>query len=1432
MIYCDLFKTCGFGNLLFIISNGLSLSYDYNIPIKFIDYIAGRQDRPNFKNYKIFESLETINIQVSSLTNNNTIYIKEQQEFFYNKIILDTNKDYILSGYYQSYKYFYHNIDKIKLNLFQNIQDLVINTTNKFNTLKDNKKTILIHVRRGDYLKINDLPLIEEDHYDKALNLFFKSNNKQDYKIFLFTDDNTDDINKWNLINKYNINIFEEYHPLNIFLYMIQFDHYIIGNSSLSLIAYLYRNNKNASITHPPIWHNGYFNYDDMIPKDNLYQINNKLKNTYIINLDYRIDRKLHSIQEINKISNNPIIFNAIKNTKGAIGCTQSHISILKNAMDLNLDYVVIIEDDIKILNPDYILYCVNNIFNNLDWNVITLGCIIKSQDSIITQNKNTNIFINKVSNAQTTTGYIVNKKYYNKLYNNFKDGLENLIKTQHSGSFAIDIYWKKIQSENWYCLKHKYVYQYSNFSDIENRLVDYKSAFNIEKNNIINYFYDIPIFNILSINDMKSINPLFHNYDYIIVNINCILIPIEFIKYDINVIKNCNYDLIRLDSDINDFNTNIKNNNNLYDRFTSKPNAFLIKKTMFNDIINNLNDTNIFDNDKYNYGSVRLPLFISTKNLFYLDYYNFINFIDKIYCLHLYKDYDRLDNMLEISNAFNRNYKDFFYHGNIGLNFPSIDKLLKNNITKINLKEGEIGCNLSQQYILEDAINNNYKNILVLEDDICLSDNYFDVAYKMLKKISDLDIIQFGYSTAEQSITNYFNNIYSYNNYSLIQYNRHNNLKIKSFAGFFCTLLSQKAIKKYLNNNKPINKISDVMLADLICNDNTLNSFVITENNYKNGLIQVYNHNKSNTNLLLKNIDLELINSHLFKYLIKIKQLQFLKNQNIKINIGYTEYAYKWYKSCIDYIIKLFDNTNTTNLDYYDIFIFTDNDIITNIKLDQNCLRILIKGEPVDQYYNNYDICIGNNKQENIINIPYPFMLFSLNERRKINKKYNIKFCDKKICCFMYSIDYQHRVDIFNKFNNRIQVDSLGKSCKNTSIQDTRSIYNDKETYNDIAVEIYSKYKFVLAIENTIKSSYFTEKIINPILANSIPIYYGTEDAFQIINKERVIYFNDYDNIDSLIDYIIYLSNNEQEYYKIISKPIFNSKSNINLQNYNEFLNKKINKYLGFEPRKFLVNIKDLSNKILNNILDDNIYLNLDKYALYYLIDCIFDNENNNIIDIYKKINNDRKVINITPIESKPIESNPIESKPVESKPIESKPIESKPIESKPIESKPVVSKPIESKPVESKPIESNPIESNPIESKPIICKYRESILEKSKAKTIETKPKEMKLKEIKPKEMKLKEIKPKEMKQVETKKKEMKQVETKKKEIKPKKNIEDIIYKHREIKNRLTNTINSIIIETTPIEIKPIESKPIESKPINYIFKMNNNMVYKNHN
>jgi hypothetical protein len=63
---------------------------------------------------------------------------------------------------------------------------------------------------------------------------------------------------------------------------------------------------------------------------------------------------------------------------------------------------------------------------------------------------------------------------------------------------FAIDIYWKQLQKiDNWYAPTKKFIYQYSDLSDIENKFVDYKVLFKIQHVKVNDYLFDIPIINI-----------------------------------------------------------------------------------------------------------------------------------------------------------------------------------------------------------------------------------------------------------------------------------------------------------------------------------------------------------------------------------------------------------------------------------------------------------------------------------------------------------------------------------------------------------------------------------------------------------------------------------------------------------------------------------------------------------------------------------------------------------------------------------------------------------------------------------------------------------------------------------------------------------------------------------------------------------------------
>jgi len=93
--------------------------------------------------------------------------------------------------------------------------------------------------------------------------------------------------------------------------------------------------------------------------------------------------------------------------------------------------------------------------------------------------------------------------------------------------------------------------------------------------------------------------------------------------------------------------------------------------------------------------------------------------------------------------------------------------------------------------------------------------------------------------------------------------------------------------------------------------------------------------------------------------------------------------------------------------------------------------------------------------------------------------------------------------------------------------------------TYLDEAVQLYSDYKFVLALENKMEHGYVTEKIINPLIANCIPIYWGSNNVFEFINKDRIIYAPDYNDAD-LIKRMKEIDENEDLFNEIVNKPIY----------------------------------------------------------------------------------------------------------------------------------------------------------------------------------------------------------------------------------------------------------------------------------------------------
>ncbi len=86
-----------------------------------------------------------------------------------------------------------------------------------------------------------------------------------------------------------------------------------------------------------------------------------------------------------------------------------------------------------------------------------------------------------KLYSGQTTTSYIVSKNYYEKLLGNFTEGLNGFMETNEYSKYALDQYWKKLQTlDNWYIVNPALAIQKLDYSYIEKKNVDYVKWFNI----------------------------------------------------------------------------------------------------------------------------------------------------------------------------------------------------------------------------------------------------------------------------------------------------------------------------------------------------------------------------------------------------------------------------------------------------------------------------------------------------------------------------------------------------------------------------------------------------------------------------------------------------------------------------------------------------------------------------------------------------------------------------------------------------------------------------------------------------------------------------------------------------------------------------------------------------------------------------------------
>lgn len=200
--------------------------------------------------------------------------------------------------------------------------------------------------------------------------------------------------------------------------------------------------------------------------------------NILCINLKSRLDRKTHAIKELEKLNKTLFsgytIYDAHKSKRyehKALGCNLSHIGCLQYAAKENWPMVLICEDDITFTNvPLFESQLSAFLDSKIEWDVILIAGNNFQPYNVINET------CIRVLACQTTTGYIVKREYYSTLESNFKESYTLLKNNRHKYSiYAMDKWWFSLQREhNWYLIIPLTIIQYTNYSNILEKNVDY----------------------------------------------------------------------------------------------------------------------------------------------------------------------------------------------------------------------------------------------------------------------------------------------------------------------------------------------------------------------------------------------------------------------------------------------------------------------------------------------------------------------------------------------------------------------------------------------------------------------------------------------------------------------------------------------------------------------------------------------------------------------------------------------------------------------------------------------------------------------------------------------------------------------------------------------------------------------------------------------
>jgi hypothetical protein len=141
------------------------------------------------------------------------------------------------------------------------------------------------------------------------------------------------------------------------------------------------------------------------------------------------------------------------------------------------------------------------------------------------------------------------------------------------------------------------------------------------------------------------------------------------------------------------------------------------------------------------------------------------------------------------------------------------------------------------------------------------------------------------------------------------------------------------------------------------------------------------------------------------------------------------------------------------------------------------------------------------------------------------------------KFCNFVVSNPHcEIRNKFFELLNQYKRVDSAGSHLNNMGF----TLPKEEHLFFKAKLEFQRAYKFSIAFENSAYPGYLTEKILDPMLAYSLPIYWGDPLVHQDFNPKSFINAAAFRTLEDLVAWVVKVDQVDELYFKYAEQPYF----------------------------------------------------------------------------------------------------------------------------------------------------------------------------------------------------------------------------------------------------------------------------------------------------